>query len=96
VYVPPQAQGLHFLAISFVVEEKAMAQQTTITVSGGVGENVRALVDGFPGTNANRVGRALVRIGLRLAMRHPEKLVEELRRLDSPWREEVEANRASR
>jgi hypothetical protein len=38
-----------------------MTRQTTITVSGAVAENVRALVDQFPGANANRLERALVR-----------------------------------
>jgi hypothetical protein len=71
-----------------------MSRQTTITVSGGVGESVRALVDEFPGSNANRMGRALVRIGLKEALRHPETLVEELRRLDSPWGGDVEVERA--
>lgn len=71
-----------------------MTRQTTITVSGGVASTVRNLVDEFPGTNANRMGRALVRIGLRVALRHPEALVQELRRLDSPWGEKAEVDRA--
>jgi hypothetical protein len=71
-----------------------MTRQTTITVSGGVAESVRTLVDNFPGSNANRMGRALVRIGLRVALRHPESLVEELRRLDSPWGERAEVDHA--
>lgn len=62
-----------------------MTRQTTITVSGGVAESVRALVDEFPGVNANRVGRALVRLGLREARKHRGALVEELRSIDGPW-----------
>jgi hypothetical protein len=62
-----------------------MTRQTTITVSGGVGESVRQLVAEFPGANANRVGRALVRLGLKEARKHRSLLVEELRVIDSPW-----------
>ncbi len=82
---------LHLLNV-----EMEMTRQMTITVSGGVGENVRALVEGFPGTNANRVGRALVRMGLRVALRRPQALVDELRRLDTPWGQRVEVESAAR
>lgn len=61
-----------------------MAEQITITVSGKVGANVRALLDEFPGANINRVGRALVRLGLKQASRERAALVAELRQLDAP------------
>jgi hypothetical protein len=62
-----------------------MAGQVSITVSGVVGGNVRALLDEFPGANINRVGRALVRLGLRQASRDRAALVAELREVDAPW-----------
>lgn len=62
-----------------------MAQQTSITVSGPLGESIRALVDEFPGVNVNRIGRAIVRLGLRQAWREREALIAELRQLDAPW-----------
>ena len=68
-----------------------MTRQTTITVSGGVAESVRALVNEFPGANANRVGRALVRLGLKEALRRRRALVEELRAIDGPWNPADEA-----
>jgi hypothetical protein len=60
-------------------------QQTSITVTGTEADRIRALVDDFPGTNANRIGRALVRLGLRQAVRDRAALVAELRALGAPW-----------
>jgi hypothetical protein len=60
-------------------------RQTSITVSGTEADRIRALVDDFPGTNANRIGRALVRLGLRQAVRDRAALVAELRALGAPW-----------
>lgn len=68
-----------------------MTRQTTITVTGGVGESVRQLVAQFPGANANRVGRALVRLGLKEARKRAGALVEELRAIDGPWNPSEEA-----
>jgi hypothetical protein len=62
-----------------------MKRQTSITVSGPLGDTIRALVDTFPGVNINRVGRAIIRLGLRAASEHPTALVAELRQIDSPW-----------
>lgn len=59
-------------------------QQTSITVSGSVADWIRALVNEFPGSNANRIGRALVRLGLRQAIGERAVLVMELRALDAP------------
>lgn len=60
-------------------------QQTSITVGGTEADRIRALVDDFPGTNANRIGRALVRLGLRQAVRDRAVLVAELRALGTAW-----------
>ena len=73
-----------------------MTEQTTISVSGSITASIRALVSAYPGTNANRMGRALVRIGLRVALRQPESLIEELRQLDTAWGEPVGVDHASR
>jgi hypothetical protein len=62
-----------------------MKDQTSITVTGTEADRIRALVDDFPGTNANRIGRALVRLGLRQAVRDRAALVAELRALGAPW-----------
>lgn len=60
-------------------------KQTSITVSGNVAESIRALVVDYPGSNANRIGRALLRLGLQQAGREPTALVTELRALDEPF-----------
>lgn len=62
-----------------------MKIQTTITVSGALGARIRQLVETYPGSNVNRVGRALVRLGLRRALRERDVLTNELRAIDTPW-----------
>lgn len=62
-----------------------MKQQTSITVSGPVGDRIRELVAEFPGVNINRIGRAIVRLGLREALRRRNAFVKELREVDAPW-----------
>jgi hypothetical protein len=62
-----------------------MKEQTSITVSGALGDCIRALVGEFPGTTINRMGRAVVRLGLRRAILERAALVAELRQIDMPW-----------
>lgn len=62
-----------------------MAKQATLSVGGGLAASIRTLVSEYPGVTLNRVGRALVRLGLRQALRERDMLVEELRQLDAPW-----------
>ena len=62
-----------------------MTGQATISVSGGLTDSIRTLVSEFPGATINRMGRALIRMGLRQALGNAEALVEELRQLDAPW-----------
>jgi hypothetical protein len=70
-----------------------MKDQTTITVSGALGARIRQLVETYPGTNVNRVGRALVRLGLRCALGERDALTKELRAIDTPWSRTSEENR---
>lgn len=60
-----------------------MTKQATLSVGGGLAASIRTLVLEYPGATVNRMGRALVRLGLGLALRQPEVLVAELRQLDS-------------
>jgi hypothetical protein len=64
---------------------KTMKDQTTITVTGELSVRIRTLVEEFPGVNVNRVGRALVRMGLRHALRERDAFINELRCIDAPW-----------
>lgn len=62
-----------------------MNDQTTITVAGSLSTAIAALVSRYPGANANRIGRALVCLGLQQVDRDCRPLEAELRRLNDSW-----------
>jgi hypothetical protein len=60
-----------------------MSEQITICMTGPIMTTLRKLVAAYPGAAPNKIGRALVRVGLRHVLQNPEILAEELRLLQT-------------
>lgn len=67
---------------SFYTRSIGMHDQTTITVAGALSTAIRVLVARYPGANANRIGRALVSLGLQQVNADCRQLDNGLRKLN--------------
>jgi hypothetical protein len=62
-----------------------MSNQITICMTGPIMATIRQLVAAYPGATANKIGRALVRLGLRHVLQDPAVLAQELCLLQTQW-----------